>query len=307
MELRDAIVIGAGPAGLTAGANLARFGLKTTILEEKVAGGYAAEIPLLENYPGCVGGRTGKDIVDKMVQQCADAGTEIRQLEKVVGLIFGTQAHTVTSEKAVYAAPAILLASGRHIRTLGVPGEREFHGKGVSYCAVCDGFFFRDKDVFVVGNDSRAAEVALFLARSASRVKLVCQKERLCAEKILIDGCENQNIEILANMELVEIKGDAKVRSVVLADMVTRASREIDADGVFVQLEGVPNSDLARASGVKVDGDGYIIIDSKARTNIARVYAAGDVTVSPAKLIVSAVAQAIGAALDIVEHVHRAA
>jgi thioredoxin reductase (NADPH) len=305
MELRDAIVIGAGPAGLTAGANLARFGLKTTILEEKMAGGCAAQVPLLENYPGCISGMTGKDLVDKMVQQCGEAGAEIRQLEKVVGLTFEAQAHTVTSEKTGYSAAALLIASGRHERLLGVPGERQFYGKGVSYCAVCDAFFFRGKKVLVVGDDSRAAEVALFLARSASHMKLICQKEQLCAEKVLVDSCEKQNVEILANTELLEIKGDGQVLAVVLADKETRAAREIDTDGVFFQLEGVPNSDLARASGIEVDGAGYIVVDPKGRTNVDRVYAIGDVAVSPAKLIVTAVAQAVGAALDVVERFHR--
>lgn len=301
MEQRDAIVIGAGPAGLTAGANLARFGLTATVLDEKTAGGYAAEIPLLENYPGCVGGMKGKDLVDRMVQQCREAGAELRPLEKAVGLDFTGRTPTVTSEKSRYSAGAVLIASGRHERALGVPGESQFYGRGVSHCAVCDAFFFRGKRVLVVGDDSRAAEVALFLARTASLVKLICRKEHLCAEKILVDGCREKNIEILENMDLREIKGDAAVRSVVLADRRTQAVKEVETDGVFFQLEGVPNSELARASGIEVDPAGYILVDPKGRTNIDRVYAIGDVAVSPAKLIVTAVAQAVGAALDVVE------
>ena len=301
MEHRYAVVIGAGPAGLTAGVNLARYGLDTVILDEKMAGGYAAEIPLLENYPGCFGRMSGKDLVDRMVQQCQEAGTEIRPLEKVVKLDFEGQTRTVTSEKSQYSADAVIIASGRHPRTSGASGESQFYGRGVSHCAVCDGGFFKGKKVLVVGEDSRAAEVALFLSRTGSLVKLVCQKEKLCAEKILVKSCEEQKIEILANMELKEIKGDMKVRSVVLANRETRAAKEIDTDGVFFQLEGIPNSEMARASGIKVDQAGYILVDHKGRTNIDRVYAVGDVAVSPAKLVITAVAQAVGAARDVVE------
>ena len=305
MEHHDAIVIGAGPAGLTAGANLARYGLDTIILDEKMAGGYAAEIPLLENYPGCIVRMSGKELVDQMVRQCQEAGTEIRPLEKVVKLDFESHTYHVTSEKSQYSAEAVIIASGGTPRTSGTPGESQFYGRGVSHCAVCDGIFFKGKKVLVVGGDSRAAEIALFLSRTASLVKLVCQKEKLCAEKILVDSCEDRKIEILANMELQEIKGDRQVRSVVLANRETRAVTEIDADGVFFQLEGIPNSELARASGVHVDEAGYILIDHKGRTNIDRVYAAGDVAVSPAKLVITAVAQAVGAAVAVFERLNR--
>jgi thioredoxin reductase (NADPH) len=301
MEHRDVIVIGGGPAGLTAGIYLTKYGFNTVILEEKIAGGYAAEVPLLENYPGYIKGISGKDLVDKMVQQCKEIGAEIRQFEKVIGLDFQGKKNIVKTEKSDYSAGLVFIASGRYPRMLGVPGENRFAGKGVSHCAVCDGFFFKEKKVIVVGEDRRAIEVAIFLSGLASYVKLVCQKEKLCAEKILLKELEKKKVEILGNMELKEIKGDLKVKSVVLLDRTTGNTEETDTDGIFFQLEGIPNSKIVKGSGIKVDKDGYILVDERGRTNINGVYALGDVTSSPTKLVVTAVAQAAAAAYDVME------
>lgn len=305
MQHHDIIVIGAGPAGLTAGFYLALYGFDTIIFEEKIAGGYAAEIPSLENYPGCVEEMSGKDMVDRMVAQCKKAGTEIRQFERVIELDFGEKKHIVKTEKSNFLADAVIIASGRYPKMLGVPGEDEFHGKGISHCAVCDGAFFRDKRVVVVGEDRRAAEVAIFLSKIASHVKLVCGKEELCAERVLLEDLEKKKVEILGATELKEIKGDFKVKSTVLLDKATSDAKEIDADGIFVQLEGIPNSQIARDSGIKVDKDGYILVDDRGRTNIQKIYAIGDVIASPTKLVVTATAQAATAALDVLEHMDR--
>ena len=305
MQHRDIIVIGAGPAGLTAGIYLANYGFNTLIFEEKIPGGHAAEIPFLENYPGYSEGITGKDLVDKMTQHCKKNGAEIRQFEKVIELNLKSKKNTVKTEKSVYSAEAVIIASGRYSRALGVPGENQFHGKGVSYCAVCDGAFFKEKKVIIVGEDNRAAEVAIYLSGLASNTKLVCQKEKLCTEKILIEDLEKQKVEILRDMELKEIKGDINVKSVVLVDKETGETKEIDTDGVFFQLEGIPNSQIARESGIKVDEDGYIIVDDRGRTKIDGVYAIGDITISPTKLVVTAMAQAAAAAIDILEHINR--
>jgi thioredoxin reductase (NADPH) len=305
MQHRDIIVIGAGPAGLAAGFYLAHYGIDTIIFDESIAGGYAAEIPVIENYPGCVGGMSGKDLVDRMVAQCKKAGAEIRQFEKVIELNFGEKKPVVKTEKSNFSTEAIIIASGRYPKMLGVPGEDHFKGKGVSHCAVCDGQFFRDKNVVVVGEDRRAAEVAIFLSKIASQVKLVCRKEELCAERVLLEDLEEQKVEILGEMDLKEIKGDMKVNSVVLLDKATGNAKEIDVDGVFVQLEGVPNSKTAKESGIKVDKDGYILVDDKGKTNIDNIYAIGDVIASPTKLVVTATAQAATAALDVLKRINR--
>jgi thioredoxin reductase (NADPH) len=305
MQHHDIIVIGAGPAGLTAGFYLANYGFDTAIVEEKIPGGYAAEIPVLENYPGCVEGVSGKDMADRMVAQCKKAGTEIRQFEKVIGLRFEEKKHIVKTEKSDFSAQAVIIASGRYPRMLGVPGEDHFHGKGISHCAVCDGAFFRDKKVVVVGEDRRAAEVAIFLSKIAAQVKLVCGKEELCAEMILLEDLEKQKVEILVHKELKEIKGDVKVKSMVLFDKLSGNSKEMDTDGIFVQSEGIPNSQIANEIGIRVDKDGYILVNDRGRTNIENIYAVGDVTASPSKLVITATAQAATAALDVLEHINR--
>jgi len=302
MQHQDVAVIGGGPAGLAAGIYLAQYGIDATILEEKIAGGYAAEIPSLENYPGCHKGTSGKDLTDKMVRQCEDIGTDIHQLERVTGLASEGKKHIVKTEKSDYSVDAVIIASGRHAGEHGVVGEKQFQGKGVSHCAVCDGFFFKKKKVIVAGEERRAAEVAIYLSGVASDVKLVCRKKKLCAEKILLEELDKHNVEILSVMELKEIKGDLKVENVVLADLATGEMKEMDADGIFFQSEGIPNSQIAREYGVKVDGDGYICVDDKGRTNIDRVYAIGDITTSPIKLVATAVAQAATAALDVIHY-----
>lgn len=304
MQHRDIIVIGAGPGGLTAGYYCSYFGFDTLIFEEKIPGGNAAEIPLIENYPGCSEGITGKELVDKMAQQCSKAGADMHQLEKVVELNLEGKRNIVKTEKSSYSSDMVIIASGTCYRILGVPGENQFRGKGVSYCAVCDGAFFKETKVVVIGEDRRAAEDAIFLSELASDTKLICVGEKVCAEKILIEDLEKQKVEILPDMELKEIKGDIKVKSVVLYNKKTGETVEIDTDGVFFQLEGIPNSLIARESGIKVDKDGYIIVDERGRTNIDGVYAIGDITASPTKLVVTAVAQAVAAAIDILEYIN---
>jgi thioredoxin reductase (NADPH) len=305
MKDHDIILIGAGPAGLTAGYYCSHFGFDTLILEEKMPGGNAAEIPVVENYPGYSEGITGKDLVDKMAQQCTKAGAEIRQFEKVIELNLKSEKKIVKTEKSTYSSDMIIIASGANYRVLGVPGEERLHGKGVSYCAVCDGFFFKEKKVIIIGEDRRAAEVAIFLSRLASDAKLICSGERVCAENILIEDLERQKVEILADTELKEIKGDIKVESVILSNKKTGETKEIDADGVFFQLEGIPNSLIAKESGIKVDQDGFIIVDGKGKTNIDGVYAIGDITPSSTKLVVTAVSQAANAAIDILNRMDR--
>ena len=303
MQNRDVIVIGAGPAGLTAGIYITYYGFDALIFEEKFPGGEAAEIPFVENFPGYSEGITGKDFVDKMVQQCKKCGAEIHQLEKVIELNLNGKTNIVKTEKSVYTAASVIIAAGRYHRVIGVPGESQFRGKGVSYCAVCDGFFFKDKKVIVVGENNRAAEVAIFLSGLASDTKLVCKKEKLCAERILIRNFEKQNVEVLHDMELKEIKGDINVKSVVLMNKKTEETKEIDTDGIFFQIEGIPNSQIARESGVKVDNDGYIFVDNRGKTNIDSVYAVGDITTCPTKLVLTAVSQAASAAIDVVKHI----
>jgi len=273
------------------------------ILEENIPGGLAAEIPVLENYPGFSEGISGRSLIDRMVKQCKRAKIEIHQFEKVAKLNHKGVEKTIETAKSRYTTNAVIIASGRHSKTVSVPGADKLRGRGISYCAVCDSAFFKGKKVAVIGEGSPAAEVALYLAESASSVTLICLRPRIEAEKILIERLTGEKREILTNMEVREIKGDIKVKSVVLSDKKTGDTKELETDGVFFQLEEAPNSQLAEQIGIKVDEKGYIIVDEKGRTNIDDVYAVGDVTNHPVKLkqVITAVAQAAVAVNDIFE------
>jgi thioredoxin reductase (NADPH) len=291
----DLIIIGAGPAGLTAGLHGARSGLKTLVLDEKMPGGAAADTPLVENYPGFEA-VSGRDLADKMAEQCKKAGAKINELEGVVELNLKGEKKIVKTSKAVYTASAVIIASGSHYMPLGVPGETEFRGRGVSYCTLCDGAFFKGRNVLVVGGGNSAVVSARYLANIASKVKLAHRKDQLRAEETRVKDLVTQGVEIMWCTELKEVKGDTKVKGVVLVNNRTGETREINVDGVFVQVGEAPNSQIAKEAGIKVDQAGYIIVDNCQRTNVSGVYAAGDVTNGPVKQIGTAVGQAIVAA-----------
>jgi len=301
MKQGDIVVIGAGPAGLSVCFYADYYGLDTVIFEEKNLGGEAAEIPFVDNYPGCNQRVTGKELTDQMIQKCEENRGEIHQFEKVKELHLKGDQKIIRTEKGEYSSDYLVIASGTHQKVLGVPGESQFKGRGVSYCAVCDGAFFKNKRVVVVGGDSRAAEVAVFLSGIASDTKLICHENRLCSENILIRSLDKKNVEVIEGMELEEIKGEVNVNSIVLSDKKNNTFKEIETDGVFFQTEWIPNSQIAQQAGIKLDDEGYIIVDEKKRTNVKNVYAAGDVTDCEVKLVSTAVAHAAAVVLDILK------
>jgi len=301
----DLIVIGAGPAGLTAGIYGARSGLKTLVIEEKTPGGAAAVTPLIENYPGFAEGISGQDLAIKMASHCRKVGATINELERVKRLALKNKEKIVETDRAEYTTSAVIIASGCDYRKLGVPGEEEFAGRGVSYCATCDGPFFKGRKVLVVGGGNSAVVSAIFLANLASNVKLAHRRNQLRAEEALIKDLQTHKVGILWNTELKQIKGDVKVKSAVLFNNKTGEVVEIDVDGVFVLVGEVPNSQVAKEAGVNVDKEGYIIVDERQRTNIDGVYAAGDVTTTPVKQIGTAVGQAIIAAVEAFGYIKR--
>jgi len=300
----DLIIIGAGPAGLTAGLYGARSGLKTLVLDEKMPGGAVVDTPLVENYPGFEA-ISGRDLADKMAEHCRKVGAKINEMEKVAELDLKGEKKTVKTTRGVYKASAVIIASGSHYRTLGVPGETEFRGRGVSYCTLCDGAFFKGGNVLVVGGGNSAVVSARYLANIASKVKLAHRRDQLRAEEALVKDLMAQGVEIMWNTELKEVKGDTKVKGVVLVNNRTGETREIDVDGVFVQVGEAPNSQTAKEAGIEVDKAGYIVVDNRQRTNVSGVYAAGDVTNGPVKQIGTAVGQAIIAASETFGYIKR--
>jgi len=305
METWDLIIIGAGAAGLAAGIYGSRSGLKTLILDEKLAGGTTADAPIVENYPGFPF-VTGAELADKKVSHAKKTGATIHELETVVSLDLKGEKKIVKTSRAEYEAPAIIIASGAHYREADVKGEKEFRGRGVSYCGVCDGPFFKGKRVLVIGGGNSACITTLYLSGLAAQVFVVHRKDAFRAENALVKDLESKsNVKVLWNTEVKEIKGDKIVNTAVVSDYQTGATQELAVDGVFVQIGESPNSQVAKESGVDVEEGGCIKIDIQQHTNIPGVFAAGDVTNYPVRQIGTAVGQGITAALEAYAYIKR--
>jgi len=305
MENWELIIIGAGAAGLAAGIYAARSGLKTIIIEEKMAGGTTSDAPVVENYPGFyqIG---GAELAEKMAVHCRKTGVTIHELETVTGLDLKGERKIVKTTRTAYESNALIIATGSHYRDVGVAGEKEFHGRGVSYCGVCDGPLFKGKRVLVIGGGNSAVITALYLSGIAGEVIVAHRRHAFRAEEALVKDVESKrNVQVLLNTEVREIKGEKLVNKVILFDNKRGETRELAVDAVFVQVGEAPNSHLAKDSGVEVDEHGYIKIDIFQRTSVLGVYAAGDVTNHPVKQVGTAVGQGITAALEAYSYIRR--
>jgi len=305
MENWELIIIGAGAAGLAAGIYGARSGLKTLIIDEKLAGGTTSDAPVVENYPGFPQ-IAGGELAERMVLHCKKVGVTIREIEPVTGLDLTGKRKIVKTTRAEYEAKAVIVATGSNYREIGVKGEKEFRGKGVSYCGVCDGPFFKGKRVVVIGGGNSAATTTLYLSGIAAEVLVAHRRDAFRAEEALVnDIASKKNVQVFWNTEVREIKGEKIVNNVVLYHNKEGVTKEIPVDAVFVQVGEAPNSHIARDAGVQVDDAGYIKTDIFQRTNVAGVYAAGDVTNHPVKQVGTAVGQGITAALEAYSHIRR--
>jgi thioredoxin reductase (NADPH) len=305
MENWDVIIIGAGSAGLAAGIYTVRSGLKTLILEEKLAGGTISDAPTVVNYPGFAE-ISGGELAEKMTVHCRKLGATIHDLENVTDMNLTDEKKLVTTSKATYEAKAIIISTGSHYKEIGVKGEKEFRGKGVSYCGVCDGPFFKNKKVLVIGGGNSACITTLYLSGIASQVTVTHRRKAFRAEESLVtDIASKTNVNVLWNTEVQEIKGNKQVTQVALVDNTAGKTSELAVDAVFVQVGEAPNSQIAKASGVETDEHGYIKIDIRQQTNLAGVFAAGDVTDHPVKQVGTAVGQGITAALEAYSYIRR--
>lgn len=293
----DLTIIGGGPAGLTAGIYAARSGLNAVIIERGALGGQVALTPVVENYPGFaqIGGKT---LVDIMVQHALQY-VPIFPDEEVMEIKVGQPFEILTNRRR-YTARAVLLATGAGYRHLDVPGEKDFAGRGVSYCATCDGFMFKGGKVLVVGGGDSALTEALYLDNTDVGVTIVHRRDTFRAQDYLVSQVRDRKIGILFNSEVREIRGDSKVREVVLYDNENGTTATRPVDGVFIAIGYVPAVDLARRTGVELTGDGYIKCDGHHRTSIPGIYAAGDVE-GGYRQIVTAAGQGSGAAITIFE------
>ncbi len=295
--LYDVVIVGGGPGGLSAGIYAMRAALETILIEKGAAGGQVAISDAVENYPGFEH-ITGYELSQKFLQHAQSYGMEIVQ-EEVVAVEPGLDFHTVRLANGdILKTHTVILATGGSPRKLDIPGEDEYYGKGVSYCGVCDGFFFREKTVVVVGGGDTAAEEALYLAKLAKHVYLVHRRDALRASMILQQRVKDEcKIEILWNSVVTEIKAnDEGVNAVDLQDTQTGEQRELSTDGVFVFVGFVPNNQLVPA-GIKMNADGYVVTNEKCETNMPGIYVIGDLREKYAKQIVVAAADGCTAAL----------
>ena len=296
-DLYDVVIVGGGPGGLSAGIYAMRAALKTILIEKGAVGGQVAMSDGVENYPGFEH-ITGYELSQKFLQHAQSYGMEIVQ-EEVVAVEPGLDFHIVRLANGdILKTHTVILATGGSPRKLDIPGEDEYYGKGVSYCGVCDGFFFREKTVVVVGGGDTAAEEALYLAKLAKHVYLVHRRDALRASMILQQRVKDEcKIEILWNTIVTEIKAnDEGVNAVDLQDTQSGEKRELATDGVFVFVGFVPNNQLVPA-GIKMNADGYVVTNDKCETNMPGIYVIGDLREKYAKQIVVAAADGCTAAL----------
>ena len=293
----DLLIVGGGPAGLTAGIYAKRSGLDTVIIEGQALGGQVALTPVVENYPGFthVG---GKALVDIMVTHALEY-TQIFQQEKVVEIQPGDPIIVTTSQRKFHTR-AVLLATGASHKQLGVPGESRLSGKGVSYCSTCDGPLFKDKKVLMIGGGNSAATEALHLHHMGVDVTLVHRRDELRAQEVLTKNLVDNKIPILWNTEIKEIRGDQRVEEAAIFNNRTNKTSTLKTDGVFLAIGYTPAVELAQKTGVTLTENGYIQRDVKHRTNIPGIYSAGDVE-GGYKQIVTAAGQGSEAAMCIFE------
>jgi len=287
-------IIGAGSAGYSAGIYAGRSGIDAIIFDKGMGGGLTMEAPKVENYPGFKS-ISGMELMEKMKEH-AQEYVKFNFYEEVLELNKKKDFIGMKTTKREYEVGAVIIATGTEHKKLNVKGEKELQGKGVSYCATCDGFFFKDKDVVVIGGGSSAVIEAIFLKQIGCNVSIVHRRDELRAEKALENEAVEKGIEIIWNSVVDEIIGKDKVEEIKLKNVKSGEIQTKKVDGVFVSIGEVPQSALAKKIGVKTDENGYIVTDNMQRTNVARVYAAGDVT-GGIRQIVTACAQGARAAL----------
>ena len=287
MEKYDIIIVGAGPGGLTAGIYAGRQGTKNLILDRGLAGGIGREVPEMENYPG-FDNISGLELIEKMKVQ-ATKNCELHENENVLEIIKSDDEYrfTVKTDKDSYLTKTVILATGSSHRQLNAKGEEEFKGKGVSYCATCDGFFFQGRDIIMVGGGNSALQEALYLNNLGANVTLVHRRDEFRAQKHLQNQIEEEGINVIYNATVEEIKGDMLVESVVLKDTQTGELTDLPISGVFISVGYIPHTEIAKQLEVNLDESGHIIIDKEQKTNVDYVYAIGDVCVGLKQWVVA--------------------
>jgi thioredoxin reductase (NADPH) len=298
--VENVIIIGSGPSGFTAGLYAARANLNPLLITGNEYGGQVSITYEVENYPGFPESLSGPELIEKMKDQAEKFGTRI-EFDYVTEIVEDQYPFIVrTANGKEHRTKAVILCTGARPRYLEIPGEKEYGGRGVSYCATCDGFFFRGKDVVVVGGGDSAVEEALFLTKFATHVRVLHRRDKLRASKILQERAfSNEKVEFVWNTVVNEVLGDAegKVRGLIVEDTVTGEVRELQTDGVFIFVGHLPNNNLLTGK-FALDEDGHLIADSKMRTNVPGIFAAGEIMDKTYKQVATSVGQGCAAAMQ---------
>lgn len=293
----DVLIIGGGPAGLTAGLYAGRSMLTTRLFEKELIGGQASITDIIENYPGFPEGITGFELAEKMREQAQKFEVEI-DLSEVTSVDLSGALKKVTTPDGEYVAKSIIITSGVRPSKLEVPGAAALTGRGISYCATCDGPFFRDKRVMVIGGGNSAVEEAIYLTKFASQVTIVHRRDELRAEKIVQERAfKNEKIDFLLDSVLSRVSGENSVASVAVKNVKTDEEMEVAVDGIFVFVGNLPNTELFDGM-LDLDGSGYIITDDTLMASVPGVFAAGDVRKNNLKQVVWAAAEGALAAVS---------
>ena len=297
--IHDVVIVGSGPAGYTAAIYAARAQLNPVVLAGSVtAGGALMNTTEVENYPGFIEGIMGPELMNQMQEQAERFGTDIRY-EDVTALELEGDVKRITTSDGVYEARTVIISTGSEYRHLGIDGEERLSGHGVSYCATCDGFFFKDQDIVVVGGGDSAMEEATFLTRFARSVTVVHRRDELRASAVMAKRAqEDPKISFAWNSRVVELHGEDSLTAVTLEDTVTGERRQIEATGLFVAIGQVPRSELV-ADVLELDEAGYIKVEVPSqRTRIPGVFACGDVADPTYQQAITAAGSGCRAALD---------
>lgn len=300
-NLYDVIVIGSGPAGLTAGIYGRRAGLSTLVIEGNyIQGGQILNTYEVDNYPG-LPGIGGMDLADKMKDHMMAQGTDILRA-RVTGITVEGDMKVVHTPKEEVRGKTVILAAGAVHRKLGVPGEEEFTGRGVSYCATCDGAFFRDKTVAVIGGGDVAVEDAIFLARACKKVYMIHRRDELRAAKSLQEALfHTQQVEMCWNKTVSEIGGEQQVQWITVDSTTGEESVRLDVDGVFVAVGITPDTEFVKDL-VQLDKGGYIVAGEDGKTSVPGIYAAGDIRTKPLRQIITAAADGANCITSVEEY-----
>jgi len=277
MNKSELVVIGGGPAGLTAAIYASRALIETLVIEKMLPGGQPALTTYIENYPGFPEGVSGVEFAQRLESQAEKFGAKIITSKPVSRVIQVEDVFQIETEDETFLAEAIIVATGTSPRKLDIPGEKEFVGRGISYCAICDGAFYKDKVVAVVGGGDSAVDEAIYLTRFASKVYLIHRRAQLRAEKILQERAfSNPKISFIWDTIVKSIEGNKKVEKLRLLNVKNQEEMELGVDGIFVYMGSIPNSSIVKDL-MQLGENGYIITDAMMRTNVPGIFAAGDV------------------------------